>query len=237
MDRFVLFGGQHLAALGLIVLAGVAGTLAVRGGERVARVASRGVAVVLLGLFLVEDLVAWRQGWLTLQVALPFHLCDVARVLVALGLLTRDPRVIGPAYFFTLAGLTPSLFTPDVKEAFPSVNFVSFFVPHGLTVVALGMLVVGYRQVPGPGAWLRSWLLLNALAVAVTPVNVLGGTNFLFLMAKPPSPTPFDWLGPWPAYLAVLEVVVFVLFWLLDLPLRAARLPPPPPAPGTRASA
>jgi len=41
----------------------------------------------------------------------------------------------------------------------------------------------------------------------------------MYLGHKPKGPTPFDWFGPWPGYLVVLEVLVIVLFRLLEVPL------------------
>jgi len=233
MGRFVLFGGQHLAALTAIAVTTLASVVTVRRDprSRAIRILRFGMAALLLGLFAVEDAVAWREGWLTLQVLLPLHLCDLARLLAVGGLLVLDRRLVEPLYFFTFAGTVPALLTPDVTEAFPASHFLLFFVPHGLTVLVACLLVWGFRVVPSRGAWWRCWVLLNAYAPVAGVLNWTLGTNFLYLAAKPPSPSPFDWFGPWPWYILTLEAATLGLFLLLDLPLRAPRATRPGPTP------
>jgi hypothetical integral membrane protein (TIGR02206 family) len=225
MRRFVLFGAQHFLALAAIVAATLAAVAAVRRDPRgrSARLLRLGLAILLPALWTVEYAIAWRQGSLTLQVALPFHLCDVARILAIAGLLALDRRLVEPLYFFALAGTVPALLTPDVMEPFPHSAFLIFFVPHGLTVLAACLLVWGFQIVPTRGAWWRSWLVLNACAALAGLLNRALGTNFFYLAAKPPSPTPFDWLGSWPWYILTLEAVTLLVFLGLDMPLRARR--------------
>jgi hypothetical integral membrane protein (TIGR02206 family) len=228
MRPFALFGSQHVVALAAIVAATLASVAVVRRDprSRVSQGLRFGLAVLLPALFVVEDVAAWRAGGLTLQVLLPLQLCDVARLLAMGALLALDPRLVGPLYFFTFAGTAPALVTPDVAHAFPASDFVLLFVPHGLSIVATSVLVWGFRLVPSRGAWWRSWALLNAWAALAGLVNWTLGTNFLFLAAKPPSPSPFDWFGPWPWYVLTLEGVMLGVFFLLDLPLRVSRRRP-----------
>jgi hypothetical integral membrane protein (TIGR02206 family) len=222
--RFVLFGSDHLAALGAVALATVAGVAFVRRDPAGAgaRWLSLAVASALPALQGVEALSAWTGGWLTWEL-LPLHLCDVSLILAFVGLVSRRLQAAEPLYFFALAGTVPALFTPELNQGLPDVRFLVYFVPHGLVVVATAVLVLGFRLVPRSGAWWRALLLLNLWAVAVTPVNLLLGTNFLYLRAKPHGPTPFDWFGPWPFYILTLEVAFLVVFFLLDLPLRPLR--------------
>lgn len=221
---FVLFGPAHLAALGALALANVAGVLLVRrdSGGAGARRLLVAVAAALPALQAVEAVTAWRGGWLTWEM-LPLHLCDFSVILAFVGLLTRRLEAIEPLYFFALAGTIPALLTPELNQGFPDVRFLVYFLPHGLVVMATAVLVLGCRQVPRPGAWWRAFCLLNVYAVAVTPVNLLLDTDFLYLRAKPRGPTPFDWFGPWPGYVLTLEVVFLAVFFLLDLPLRSLR--------------
>jgi hypothetical integral membrane protein (TIGR02206 family) len=228
MGPFVVFGTQHLLSLVAIGAATLASPAVVRRDprSRASQGLRFGLAVLLPALFVIEDVVDWRAGTLTLEVLLPLQLCDVARLLAVGALLTLDRRLVGPLYFLTFAGTAPALLTPDVTHAFPASDFLLLFVPHGLTVLATSVLVWGFRIVPSPGACWRSWGLLNALAAVAGLLNWRFGTNFLFLTAKPPSPSPFDWFGPWPWYILTLEAVMLIAFFLLDLLLRPSRRSP-----------
>ena len=90
-------------------------------------------------------------------------------------------------------------------------------------MLAPALLVLGLRRVPRRGAWLRAFLLVNVYAAAIAVVNWALGTNFFYLLHKPPTPTPVDWFGPWPWYIATGEGVALALFFLLDQALRPLR--------------
>jgi hypothetical integral membrane protein (TIGR02206 family) len=89
--------------------------------------------------------------------------------------------------------------------------------------VAAVVLTVGFGMRPREGAPWRALLLTNAYAGGFALVNVAFGTNFLYLRHKPGAPTLLDWMGPWPVYILVADVLAAALFWLLDWPFRAAR--------------
>jgi hypothetical integral membrane protein (TIGR02206 family) len=223
--HFVLFGADHLVSLLVIAIATAVALAYVRlrpdgAGAHRLRLA---LAAALPALWAAENAVAWAEGWLTWQVGLPLHLCDLSLILATAGLLTRRPEVIDPLYFYALAGTIPALVTPELGEGFPEIRFLVYFLPHGLTVLSTVVLVFGFRLLPRPSAWWRALLLLNVCALAVTAVNLLLDTNFLYLRAKPHGPTPFDWFGPWPFYILTLEVAFLVVFFLLELPLRPLR--------------
>ncbi|HXY39130.1 MAG TPA: TIGR02206 family membrane protein [Vicinamibacteria bacterium] len=217
MDQgFVLFGHAHLATLMVIAGATSAAVAAVRHlGSRGARLVRWAMAAALAGAHVTEQLVAWRQGWYAPEL-LPLQLCDIAALLSVCGLLSLDRRAIEPAYFFALSGTLPALLTPELDVTFPHFRFVVYFVQHGLTVMAPLVLVLGLGLRPGRGGWLRAFLLVNAFALLAAAANAALGTNFMYLCRKPAGSTPFDLFGPWPAYLVVLELLVIVLFRVLQ---------------------
>ena len=220
-NDFTLFGPAHLQTLGLLALGGVAAVLtARRAGDETRRRLRLGLAFALVACHLTEYTVALWQGWYRIQM-LPLEMCDLAAAFGIYALLTRDPRAAGPAWFFALSGTLPALITPELNVTFPHVRFVVYFLEHGLTVITPLVLVIGLGVVPPAGAWFRAALVLNAFAAFNGVLNVTLGTNFMYLSHKPYGPTPYDWFPPWPAYIGVLEVLVLVLFRLLQIPLSA----------------
>lgn len=162
-------------------------------------------------------------GDLSVQNALPFHLCDVAAFAGALALLKRGPLAAEICYFFGLTGTFQGLLTPALREDFPHPRFIAFFLGHASVVVAAIYIVAGLRLTPRPRAPLRmmGWLLAYAAVVGV--LNAVLRTNYAFICQKPPSPSLMDVLGPWPFYILSLIAVATVIFTLLHLPFLRQR--------------
>jgi hypothetical integral membrane protein (TIGR02206 family) len=70
---------------------------------------------------------------------------------------------------------------------------------------------------PSRKSVVRTFLITNAYAALIIPVNMLTGGNYLFLSWKPDI-SLLSLLGPWPWYILSLEGVVLVLFILMYLP-------------------
>jgi hypothetical integral membrane protein (TIGR02206 family) len=200
-----------LTAAGLVWL--------VRRHPRVGSGVRFGLAGLLLTLTVVTLVNERRSGrpWGDLA---PFHLCDLAIFVGLFALVTRSPLACEVLYFWACAGTLLAIITPDVLVGFPHPYFLSYFALHGAVVVTALLLVWGLGRPPRSGAVWRVLLLTNAYAALVGAVNLVFGTNYLYLCAKPAGRTLLDWFGPWPVYILVAEVVALGLFTLLALPFR-----------------
>jgi hypothetical integral membrane protein (TIGR02206 family) len=165
----------------------------------------------------------WRLGAFSLLDLLPLHLCDFLILVAAFALVTLERTASELLLFWAGTGTVLAMLGPDLQSGFPSWGFVSFFLLHGLVVVAAAVVTFGFGRPPRDGAPWRVFALTNAYALVVGVVNLALGTNFLFLREKPGGRTLLDLFGPWPVYLFVAEVVALALFWLVDAPFRAAR--------------
>ncbi len=223
---FVLFGRDHLAALALTAAGAVSLTLLVRrqpGARWPVRVALAALLAGVTGWTLGHW---WRAGTLTVWDVLPFHLCDLLILVAIVALLGGSRRATELLYFWAGAGTLLALLWPDLGFGFPDPGFVSFFLLHGLVVVAAAVLVIGLRRPPAPGALWRVFLATNAYAGLVGVFNLAFDTNYLFLCRPPAAPTLLDWMGPWPWYLFAADALALFLFWLLALPWRRSWLAP-----------
>jgi hypothetical integral membrane protein (TIGR02206 family) len=224
VDRFVLFGADHLVALGAVAsTAVVLVAVARRTSGAAARVLRYGLATALLIATAATLGHWWRRGLLSPLDLLPLHLCDFLILVAAFALITMQRAAAELLFFWAGSGTLLALLGPDLQSGFPSWAFVSFFLLHGLVVVAAAVVTFGFERRPRAGAPGRVFALTNAYALVVAVVNAAFGTNYLFLRAKPQARTLLDWFGPWPVYLLVAEGVALVLFLLLDAPFRAAR--------------
>ena len=105
-------------------------------------------------------------------------------------------------------------------NGFPNFTFIKYWIVHGgLVVYAVYVTVVlGLR--PGTrGIW-KAFVYLQLYAVAVIGLNVLLGSNYVYVLGKPPTASALDYFGSWPWYLLVVEAVALALFAIVYLPLR-----------------
>lgn len=155
---------------------------------------------------------------------LPLHLCGMTVTLGGFMLWLRSYRLYQVLYYWGTGGALVALVTPDVVQAFPHPEFFLFFMSHGLGFMSImfATLVMGFR--PRPRSLLIVMPITAAYALLMYPVNLLLGSNYLFLLAKPAQPSPLDWFGPWPSYLpglvgmaAVALVLLYIPFAVIDL--------------------
>jgi hypothetical integral membrane protein (TIGR02206 family) len=218
-----LFSSEHLVTLAVLALSVLGAVVSARRFPGLwIEAGCRTLAIVL---------VAAELGWwayllsrgiraFDLADALPLQLCDITVLIAALALWLRRPMLVELTYFWALAGSAQALLTPDLPQHFPTFLFFQYYVVHGGEVMAALVLVIGLRQPPRRLAVVRVAMITIGYAALVGLVDAVTGANYMYLRAKPPSPTPLDLLGAWPWYLAPAAVIGAVLFLVLDLPFR-----------------
>jgi hypothetical integral membrane protein (TIGR02206 family) len=217
---FQVFGPGHLIALGLIFIFCLSFLYIRNIWERKEKKRFR----YILALILFFNEIAWH-GWAaywgvwTIQTMLPLHMCSVVVWLTMYMLLTNSYQLYEISYFLGIGGALQALLTPDITGyGFPHFRAFNSFLAHGLLVaVPVYMtLVEGYR--PTWASFKRIFIWANIYMIFIFFLNLMIGSNFLFIAYKPNFPTLLDILAPWPWYIIELEAVAFLIFLLLYLP-------------------
>jgi len=217
---FVAFGATHVGALACVALVAVLLVRLVRARPGLATLVRGALAAGIVGLLAFELNVASQEGWLSWKTLLPLELCDAALVLAVLALLRPRQTPAEIVYFWAGSGTVLAMLTPELPWGFPRWEFVVFFGLHGLVLAAALVLVFGLGLRPRPMAAWRTLGITAGWTAFVGVVNLLLGTNFMYLRHKPTVATPLDWMGPWPVYIGVCGVVALLLFHALALPFR-----------------
>ncbi|HEY4124396.1 MAG TPA: TIGR02206 family membrane protein [Rhizomicrobium sp.] len=233
-DRFVLFGVAHLCAIALAFLVPLvlaAATLMSRSPhfERRVRLVFAGL---LIGTWAIWFTLLYQRHWFSAGNMLPMHLCDWAAILTIVTLLRPGQRTYELAYFWALGGTLQALLTPDLRYDFPDMRFDVFFLFHSGIIAAVLYLTFGSRWRPWPSSIPRVMVWSLVYLVSALVVNAIFKTNFGYLSAKPPGPSLFDAMAPWPYYigeLAVLGLVSILIyyapFYFADRVRQSRRLP------------
>ena len=141
----------------------------------------------------------------------------MAIYLTAIVLLTRKQLLYEVAYFWGMAGTVQALLTPAVEIGFPSWRFVLFFLGHCSIIIGVIFATFGLGLRPRwKGLWITyglSWCTAGLIGL----VNILLGTNYMYLCEPPAGKSPFYFL-PWPWYILFLGILGWLLFFLVWLP-------------------
>jgi hypothetical integral membrane protein (TIGR02206 family) len=219
--RFVWLGAAHVTVL--CIIGAISMALAVFARRAPAR-ADRPIRDVLSGVVLAGQAAAIARAALSGGILsdLPLQLCDVAAFAAAAALLGRRRFAYELTYFLGLGGTLQALATPDLGAGFPDPGFIIFFVGHGSVIVSAVYLTVVARLRPEPKSMLRVFAFVQAYGLVVGAIDAWGHMNYGYLCAKPAGPTLLDYLGPWPAYLGPLDVVVALSLVLCYAPFAIA---------------
>jgi len=221
--HFNLFGPAHLLILIAVpLLAWFLGRWA-RRGPGAARWVRYGLAASLALTDLVWYAYVLRTEGFRFPDDLPLELCDVAQWVTVVAALSLSPIAFEIAYYAGIAGSGMALLTPDLWVPLASYGSVSFFLSHGITVIAVLTLLWGRLARPRPGSWWKMLIILNAYAAVIGAFDAIFKTNYMYLRQKPVEVSILNYFGPWPFYILGGEAAAVILFWLLWLPFRKPR--------------
>lgn len=147
--------------------------------------------------------------------SLPFYLCDVVSIFLAIALFTGNQRLAEIGFLWGLAGTLQGLLMPTLWFDHHELEFYVFFLQHGGAPLAAVFIVWVLGIVPESGAFRRAVFWSLGYLAFVMAINVLIGENYGFLNKKPAVPTFFDHMGPWPFYLITLQVIAYSLYAIL----------------------
>jgi hypothetical integral membrane protein (TIGR02206 family) len=217
---FELFGPAHLAFMGCVLFCLVFLLPRLRGKDEtfLRRFRITYVVIMVLNELSWQIWKLWIGEW-SIQTMLPLHVCSVFVILNSVMLLTRNYRIYEFAYFLGIGGAMQAVLTPDAGiYGLPHFRAWQTLTAHSLIMsAAIYMTVVeGFR--PTWGSLGRVFLWANIYMVAVTALNLLIGSNYMFTLRKPDTASLIDVLGPWPLYLISLQVVALVVCVILYSP-------------------
>jgi hypothetical integral membrane protein (TIGR02206 family) len=213
---FECFGCSHCLAILCTILAAIGMIRLNRSSTipaRRKRQTNVALAVILVLAVAADPLLTWLRyrdsedialaGRLVRETALPFYLCDVVSLVLAVALVTRRPRWVEVGYLWGIGGTVQGLLTPTLYFDWNTPEYYAFFLQHGGVPVAALALVFGARIAPQPGTFRR---------VVLWSWTYMAGVMLLGVG------TMFDYMGPYPWYLITLQAVAFSIYGLLLLP-------------------
>jgi len=235
-NPFETFGPAHLAAVA--ATAALALGLSFLARRIDSPRLTRALAVAIAAVLVANELVHYAHGLASvstqefLRDKLPIHICGVGLYLTAWMLCRGGRYAFELAYYWGLGGALQAVLTPNIVVGFPSYRYFHFFINHGGIVVGVVFAALALRMRPGRGSVVRVFVITNLYMLVVAGLNVLIGSNYMFLCEPPLGDSPFFFL-PWPWYILFLEAFALAMLVVLYLPFmrwkaRCSQDPIPP---------
>ena len=190
-DGFETFGTPHLVAMALtLALPALLAVLA----RRLSGAAPTVIAWLLAGMLLANEFTYWSirigaiglDGWVRNH--MPLHVCGVAVLLTSATLLFRSPKTYEIVYFWGLVGSANAVITPGgLAVDFPEYRFFQYFIAHSGIVVGVLFATWGLGMRPTLRGMFRAFAYLAVFAAFVGAVNLLLGSNFMWLSGASPG--------------------------------------------------
>jgi hypothetical integral membrane protein (TIGR02206 family) len=232
---FASWSAPHLLAIGSILLACLlVAYFARRGGPPWL---DKAAPFIASAMWLNE--LAYQSYWIAVggwsqSVSLMLQMCGLSIILSPLCLfLAEGPwrRYLADIlYFWGIGGALQAILTPDIGfSGFPSYRYFSFFISHGLILVAMVALVASGSIRISLRSLSRCVLVSNLVIVPIYLIDRLlalfppyAPGNYFAIGYPPPTGSPIDLLvrlfGPSPRYVIGLEIMAVLVFFLLWLP-------------------
>lgn len=222
-DKFLLFGFEHLVAIGIGVLASFIIILMAYYMNKKGRVIF--IRLISLLVFMVkvgELLYRYYYNGESYINLLPLHLCNLTLILALIVSFTQSTALFQPLYFWGIGALF-AIITPELTEGFKDPVSLSFFITHFFILLSMFYTMLFFRFRPTKVGSISSFILLNIILIVVFFVNKKLGTNYLYVNRLPATSTILDVLGEWPYYIFSVEMVYIVLSFVLYYPFRERR--------------
>lgn len=216
-----IFGPKHLTVVAIFVLVWIGIFYFRKNWSEKQRDTIRTTLAILMAINEI-GLHIWAAYWgiWNIQTMLPLHMCSVILWLTVYMVLAKNYALYDFVYFLGIAGALQAFLTPADGAMYdiPHFRIMQTLIAHGLLItIPLFMTVVdGLR--PTLASFKRIFIWANIYMVVIFFLNRIIDSNYLFIAQKPPSPTLMDALSPWPWYIPQLEVLAFVMLFILYIP-------------------
>jgi len=216
---FIVFGNQHMIALLFFTLFGILLIKLAKNWSKITQYKVANIFAFSLSFTVIiwTGLKVYVRGF-DIQDDLPFHLCNFIALFLPIFTITRKKIYYDILLFWILAGTTHSLITPDLKNGFPNFVFFKYWYVHAGLIIFIfyATFILNFR--PTFRSVIYSFLALQAYAILMFIVNYAVGANYFYTNFKPGGGSALDYLGEWPYYIFMVELILIPYFMLIYFP-------------------
>lgn len=188
--------------------------LKVKNQNRLSHVIAIAISVTVISFHLHK----LTLGDYSIQNDLPLYLCSLLAIIIPVFTFYRKFWMYEILLFWIIAGTLQAVITPDIATGFPSFNFFRYWVVHLGLLFIMGYATVVFGMRPNLRSVFKSFVALQVYFLAMLFINYLLNSNYFYLNQKPQSASLLDYLGEWPLYIIVVQLILIPYFLLIYLP-------------------
>lgn len=222
--NFVLFGFEHILAILAFAIFGYilinwAKTVSKEKQFKIGNIFAYSMSITIVFWTFLK---IYNRGF-DIKHDLPFHLCNFIALLLPVLTITRKKIYYEILLFWIFAGTSQAIITPDIKNGFPHFHFLKYWIIHAGLIVFILYITHIYNMRPTLKSVFKSFLALQAYFILMLIINKITGANYFYINRKPEGASILDYLGDWPYYILVGEIILLPYFLIIYLPFYLTR--------------
>lgn len=216
---FELFGSGHIATLITLLILIVYVVMIRNASQKVKDFTRYAIVFFMWGAEISWHLWnVFNHTW-TVQTMLPLHMCSLMIWVAGFMMLTDDRRLFPFVYFLGVGGAIQAVLTPESGAyGFPHFRYLQTVTAHSFLILTGVFMTVVERLRPTWKDILKVLIYANVYMVIVFLINLMLGSNYLFINQKPATASVIDLLPAWPLYIPFLELIGLASFLILYFP-------------------
>ena len=157
-------------------------------------------------VYLITNIYAILIDDWTVQDFLPLHLCNISYFICILLLLNKKKWMYEWTLLLALPSALNAIITPELIWGSSKWHIFEYYFMHGsLILVPLYlMFVMNYKL--RLLSWWKTFLRAQIVIIIVFLINLILGSNYMFLLSKPLVNNPLI-LGDWPFYILSVQLI------------------------------
>lgn len=155
---------------------------------------------------------------------LPLYLCSLLAILIPIFTYFRAYWMFEILVFWIIAGTTQGIVTPDIADGFPAFDYFRYWIVHLGLLIVIFYYVFVFKLKPKLKSVFKSFFALQLYVVIMISINYILNANYFYLNAKPKSTTFLDFLGEWPIYIIVVQLIIIPMFYIIYLMFGISKL-------------
>jgi len=163
-------------------------------------------AYLAIFIYVTSNIFAIIFGNWTIRDFLPLHLCNISYFICILVLLNKKKWMFEWTLLLGMPAALNALITPELIWGSSNWSVFEYYFMHGtLILVPLYlMFVINYKL--RILSWWKTFLRAQIAFLIVFLLNLILGTNYMFLLSKPLVNNPLI-IGDWPFYILFVQLI------------------------------